>query len=582
MQKTISVLLIIALFIGFAVFDFKRKETSKVLEIITANQITVDLNNNGKVDIGETVCIPDTEVFTSDISHFDENLSKKYNISFQDAVKIGYLTDGFADNALNGKRIKLKLTGKSDHNCQYADILINKNSYRKKLVKSGFAIVDGKISEGFEKQFENARRLNLVILNHKSDKYHKIDCKYGLVAHDAVIIPFKQLPKTSKPCKFCHVDNTHKEKPLPQNQNYPKIISNGSIKMFLTDLTSKLKPDGSCSTEVCKEVLSQINSSEISIDMAIYGWDSVPDIYNALLSAKKRGVQIRIVHDNSKNSYYPETSKLIELADKKSGDGINFLMHNKFIILDGKRVVTGSMNFSRTGFSGFNTNCIFLINSEAVAKIYAQEFEQMLDGKFHNAKSKVLHNTVNLGESSVTPFFSPKDKIVTTQIIPLINGAKNYVYIPAFILTHDGLANALINAKKRGVDVKVILDATNTGAVRSKIRALRKAGVPVKVENYAGKIHSKSVIIDDRYIFAGSMNFTNSGENKNDENSILIEDVRLAKFYRGFFNYLWEKIPEKYLTHYVKAEGKEAIGSCSDGIDNDYDGKIDLSDDGCR
>lgn len=114
------------------------------------------------------------------------------------------------------------------------------------------------------------------------------------------------------------------------------------------------------------------------------------------------------------------------------------------------------------------------------------------------------------------------------------------------------------------------------------MKELCGAGVSVKVENYAGKLHSKSIIIDDKYIVAGSMNFTNSGENKNDENVLIIEDMPLSKFYKGFFEYLWKKIPERYLQHSVRAEGKYSIGSCSDGIDNNFDGKIDKDDVGCK
>ena len=142
--------------------------------------------------------------------------------------------------------------------------------------------------------------------------------------------------------------------------------------------------------------------------------------------------------------------------------------------------------------------------------------------------------------------------------------------------------DALVNAKKRGVKVKIIADATNTNATKSKIELLRNAKIPVKVENYAGKVHSKSIIIDDKYIVAGSMNFSNSGENRNDENVLIIEDLRLAKYYKGFFEYLWKKIPDKYLQHNVRAESKYSIGSCSDGIDNNFDGKIDKNDIGCQ
>ena len=131
-------------------------------------------------------------------------------------------------------------------------------------------------------------------------------------------------------------------------------------------------------------------------------------------------------------------------------------------------------------------------------------------------------------------------------------------------------------------DVKLIIDATNVYSRKSKIKELRSAGVPVKVENYAGKMHSKSIIIDDEYIVAGSMNFSNSGENKNDENVLIIENKTLARYYKGFFEYLWKKIPEKYLQHGVRPEGKFSIGSCSDGIDNNYDGNIDKDDIGCK
>ena len=92
-----------------------------------------------------------------------------------------------------------------------------------------------------------------------------------------------------------------------------------------------------------------------------------------------------------------------------------------------------------------------------------------------------------------------------------------------------------------GVDVKLIIDATNAYSSRSKVKMLRSAGIPVKIENYAGKIHSKSIIIDDKYIIVGSMNFSKSGENKNDENVVIIEDERLAKFYKVFSSIYGEK-----------------------------------------
>ena len=78
------------------------------------------------------------------------------------------------------------------------------------------------------------------------------------------------------------------------------------------------------------------------------------------------------------------------------------------------------------------------------------------------------------------------------------------------------------------------------------------------------------------------MNFSNSGENKNDENVLIIDDPVLARHYKGFFEYLWAKIPERYLKHNVRAESIYSIGSCTDGIDNNFDKKIDSEDIGCK
>ena len=257
-------------------------------------------------------------------------------------------------------------------------------------------------------------------------------------------------------------------------------------------------------------------------------------------------------------------------------------MHNKFIIIDDTIVVTGSMNFSTTGFSGFNTNSLAVINSKEIANIYKTEFNQMLDGKFSTSKSKHKIKTVKVGNINITPLFSPQDKGITNYVVPLINNAKSYIYIPAFVITHKGLTQALINAKKRGVDVKIIVDATGLYSTGSKTKLLRDNEIPLKVENYAGKVHSKSLIIDNRYIITGSMNLSKSGESKNDENMLIIEDERLAKYYKEFFEYIWMKIPDKYLKQNIRAESKASIGSCYDGIDNNFDGKIDMEDEGCR
>ena len=142
-------------------------------------------------------------------------------------------------------------------------------------------------------------------------------------------------------------------------------------------------------------------------------------------------------------------------------------------------------------------------------------------------------------------YFSPKSNTYKNGIKQLIQNAKRYIYIPIFYLTHPNIAKELIKAKNRGVDIKIILDATAAKNKYSKHKILRANGIKVKVENFGGKMHCKSIIIDDKYIVTGSMNLTKAGINKNDENTLIIKNPKLAKQYKKYFLTLWKKIPIK-------------------------------------
>ena len=110
-------------------------------------------------------------------------------------------------------------------------------------------------------------------------------------------------------------------------------------------------------------------------------------------------------------------------------------MHNKFYIFDDKILITGSANLSHTDMSGFNSNSAVVIESEEVAKVYKNEFDQMFSGKFHNDKIPSQADNINVSGINTGIYFSPGDKVITDVIVPLINKAEKYIYIPTFVLT---------------------------------------------------------------------------------------------------------------------------------------------------
>ncbi len=361
-------------------------------------------------------------------------------------------------------------------------------------------------------------------------------------------------------------------------------------------------------------LLSLIENAKSTIDFAIYGFSGEDYILKALLKAQERGVIVRgIVDKDIRNiNIYKDTPKLMsalktiktDYAEDKRMEQLEIerlkkyqnkynlekfdirsaIMHDKFFIGDNTYLWTGSTNVTENCLS-YNANNSVLIKSKEVANLYKQEFNQMYDkDKFHLSKDVISNNeNIKLNDNtSVSVYFSPQNKPITTSVIPLIDKAQKSIYTPIFYLTHQGVIDSLINAKKRGVDVYVIIDANSASNEFSKHHQLRKNNIKVKAENWGGKMHMKSAIIDERYLIIASMNWTKSAENRNDENTIIIDNENLAKEFKKEFFYLWDNIPNKWLRKDPKAESPDSIGSCFDGVDNNHDGLVDLDDPNCQ
>jgi len=559
-KSILSILILLAMFLVYIAYYFSQvyQKESTVKKVISPIEFML---NDGNV-----INLTGYNTFDDDYTQKNTELSKILKISETEAFLLGNFGKYLAKNLLEGRRVKLLEN----------DLIYYRFRYSVRLKNSPFCIIGGKPTNAaaFNRQINAIRRGKFVILDLDTEKYYPVTKENRNKIKNYVIVRKSQ---------------------LKNNKSYDNIIHNSGkifnstyktedLKIIVSDSTAKLKPSRDCSSDICKEILQNISNSHTSIDMAIYGYSSVPEIEKALKNAMKRGVKIRLVYDSDAkgNNIYPDTRSFVEFIPNSRSDADSdeskSTMHDKFYIFDDKTVITGSANLSHTDMSGFNSNAIIVIKSPYAARIYKQEFEQMYSGSFHNSKKLYQEKSF----SNLRFFFSPQDKAVKNAVIPMINDAKKYIYIPAFVITEQRITAELIKAKARGVDVRIIADALNSSTKHSKTNLLRASGILVKAENYAGKMHSKTMIIDDKYLIIGSMNFSNSGENYNDENLVIIEDSGAAKFYKDFFNYQWNKIPDKWLKYTPRAEGKDSIGSCEDGLDNNYDGLTDMEDAACR
>ena len=135
-------------------------------------------------------------------------------------------------------------------------------------------------------------------------------------------------------------------------------------------------------------------------------------------------------------------------------------------------------------------------------------------------------NVAPAASAQLTVLFSPEDPIQRT-LIGMINNAQRNILVQAYLLTDDTIANALIRAHKRGVNVEVLLDAQMVSNARGSdgVR-LYEAGIPVRLETRYENAHNKIMIFDhdtaNAAVVTGSYNFTYGAQRSNAENVVII------------------------------------------------------------
>lgn len=337
-----------------------------------------------------------------------------------------------------------------------------------------------------------------------------------------------------------------------------------------------------------------------SVEFALYGVRHQTWFLERLKQLKKNGVEMRAVIDQDagqlgqwfpENFVYSDTPLFADIIGKnktipdttETGEiRTSSYMHNKFLVLDQKVVWLGSANLSDTDMGDeYSANVSLKIRSAAVAKVYVREFEQMYISKRFSAAKMPLGITQTFqfkDATQVSVYFSPQDNAIEKAIIPFINNARRSLDIGMFFLTDEKVTNAIIAAHKRGVTVRLIVDAVAARTQYNKQEEIRKSGIEVRIENWGGKMHMKAAVADGKNVVIGSMNWTLAGNLDNDENTVVVENNEsLGKDFTEYFDILWDHLKPQTRPpfFYPEPEGQSSINSCQDGVDNDHDHQID-------
>jgi phosphatidylserine/phosphatidylglycerophosphate/cardiolipin synthase-like enzyme len=305
-------------------------------------------------------------------------------------------------------------------------------------------------------------------------------------------------------------------------------------------------------TALERSLLGLIEGATSSIDVALYGLDR-QSVVDALIDAHTEGVAVRVVGDDDAASgeYSAGYQQLIDAGISVVTDSSGSIQHNKFAIVDGQVLWTGSTNLTDTGFT-LNANNSIVITDTTLASVYQTEFDEMYSGDFHGDKADNTPHLFDYAGTQVKSFFSPTD-LVAFEVWEELAAADETIHFAMFFWTDELLTDRVMERMGDGVKVYGVWDQLGTASPSSADDALAAAGAEIKIENFAGKVHHKFAVIDvegsDPKVILGSYNWTDAGAYDNDENTLIIHDRELAQAYYdewerlqselgAFYNYL--------------------------------------------
>ena len=150
-------------------------------------------------------------------------------------------------------------------------------------------------------------------------------------------------------------------------------------------------------------------------------------------------------------------------------------------------------------------------------------------------------STQGVGENAsiqTRVYFTPWDD-AEGAIMRAIRAAKTQVLVQAYVFTSGPIAGELINAKKRGIDVRVTADHEQIERIStSRIPDLARAGIPVWAETRYQAAHNKTMVIDAGgavpVVITGSYNWTVAAQRRNSENVLILRGAAdLAQAYKA-------------------------------------------------
>lgn len=346
-------------------------------------------------------------------------------------------------------------------------------------------------------------------------------------------------------------------------------------------------------------VAAYISRAKKTVDIIQYEYKTFTgdQIGTALNAACARGVKIRYIDDYSETNSGNNSgvtalnSCILKETSPSTASGIT---HDKVVIIDVNYadstkafVISGSPDWD-LAMQWDDYNNIIVFQSKQLARAYTSEFNIMWGdtshtsaantsaAKFGSAKgSWGSQHTFNIGGSNVDLYFSPTDG-VESIIESTIGTANNDLYCGMFTFTETNPANDIVTQKNAGATAYAILDNYSSGTY-TPYTTILPTGLGADFVGYTGSYmyHNKFLIVnpsapcDDPKVLTGSHNWTSSANSSNDENTVIVHNDTIARFYLQSFAGDFKTIKGTSVTHAADpcgTLGVKALSLADDGI----------------
>ncbi len=175
------------------------------------------------------------------------------------------------------------------------------------------------------------------------------------------------------------------------------------------------------------------------------------------------------------------------------------------------------------------TRLLFVLLLLLPGPLQARDLDKREKSPEHEAVVAPVSST-----ATVRTCFTP-DTRCNSMIEPHIRDAKESIRVQAAYFSNRKILNELVAAKKRGVDVRVIVPARHGDSRSLVFRTLSAAGIPVRVD----RTHIKVMIFDGKIVETGSYNYTNAAQKKSENVLFLSNSPAIIKVYVDQWEIRW-------------------------------------------